>query len=158
MKGFTLIEIIIVVAISAFLAGLSIPRLVLFNDSQALEQTALDFKSHLEEARSYSRSSRDGGGDFADWGIAVPATNYYYIGWRDQDTENVITEVKRYYLPSNISITPYGISQQTVFGRLQSNVEEGAQSYTLERSGISVVVTVDANGNIEYEELTYEEQ
>ncbi len=59
MRGFTLIEIVIVVAIMAIIVSISFRTLVSFNNAQALDKDTKGILSLLDEARSNTLQSQD---------------------------------------------------------------------------------------------------
>ncbi len=151
MKGFTLIEIIIVVSIMAFLSGIAIPRINSFNHSQVLEQTSLDFASAVEDARSRSLNSQTYSGSTVFWGIETASSAYYLRYCADSlpynsALDNLTSNVKAYNLPSGVTLSPVG--SEIVFARLSAGVLEGAATYTLTYGGATATVTVASNGTI----------
>ncbi|MDP1710409.1 MAG: prepilin-type N-terminal cleavage/methylation domain-containing protein [candidate division WWE3 bacterium] len=66
-RGFTLIEILVVITITALLAGVSAAALNNFNRSQRLAQGAKELETVLREAQSRALSSVEG----RNWGVHI---------------------------------------------------------------------------------------
>lgn len=101
--GFTLIEMLVVVAIIAFLVSLGISAYNQFNRRQIVTQAALDLKNNLRMAqnKAFSGEKTCTPGALDGYEVYFSASSYYYRAKCGGDYSPGMT----FSLPSTVSIT-----------------------------------------------------
>lgn len=129
MKGFTLVEVLIVIGIAGALVALTIPLGIGFYNSQQLDTTTEEIVQALRRAQLKAMSMQD---DSA-WGV------YFEIGQYRLEDETFV-------LNSNIEITG---TNQVIFSKL-----EGLPSYTgninISNDKETQTITINAQGVVSY--------
>lgn len=74
-QGFTLLELLIVIAIVALVGGMVSIKFLRVNQATAVEDSALTLSSHLKEARSRTLSGQTSGAA-SSWGVYIDPTLY----------------------------------------------------------------------------------
>lgn len=155
LKGFTLLELLIVVAIIGLLTGVAIPAFSAFTRRQALTQAAKNLKTDLRAVQNRAVSGVEG----QRWGVhLVQGTTNYEIF----STSSYVYSVgQTKNLPSGVQVSALsrhaGGQSNVVFDRLTGTVgvyqNNGTQLgsdiiITLTLSGTNRYVRVDAGGKI----------
>lgn len=144
-NGFTLIEFLVVVAISSSLVFLTFNSFVVLNKSQALEEQSQSAVTLLEKARSLSLSSKSD----SNYGVRFETTrmvlfkgNSYTAGISSNEIENLNSLVTI----SNISLSG-GVSD-VIFSRLNGVVSAtGTVRFSLKsNSSSSSTITIFKSG------------
>lgn len=73
-RGFTLIEVMLSVAIIGLLAGLSLPVYATFQQRNDLDLTTQSVADMLRRAQTYARSVRGDSGVDTQWGVEIQST------------------------------------------------------------------------------------
>jgi len=150
-SAFTLIELLIVIAIIGILAAASIPAFSSFTTSQRLSQAAKQVKNDLRSAQN--RAINNVGGKA--WGVRFNLTGHTYTAF-SCDTLTLSsctcaseTIVATKSLADNFTFT--GSNDRFIFEQITGAVcDSGASnSVTLELDGSPRTITVTAGGKIE---------
>lgn len=103
MRGFTLIEILVVIAIIAFVVGIAIPSFSAFTGRRRLVEATREVKSTLKDAQSRALSSIDG----LNWGVHFEKGSNSFVLFSfsgDFDYGSATAEVS-HKLPSGVVIS-----------------------------------------------------
>jgi prepilin-type N-terminal cleavage/methylation domain-containing protein len=151
--GFSLIELLVVVAIMAVILGSSIAGYNQFNETQKLKQAALTLKNNLRYAqeKALSSSKPEGITDCGTFvGYRMTVTGAGALSYSMNAVCNNGSEITGptgiYNLPQNVS---FGNSAQILFQPLTKGVS-GATGVVLKLDSASVMVNVAPNGEISY--------
>lgn len=153
MKGFTIIEIIIVIAIIAVLFGTGFLRLLDYRQHQTLNSTKQSIVAILRDAQNRSISQESG----ARWGVHFEnppgtANNFYELFSGASYSQNNV--VSRNNLDPEIKfIDPAdGITKDVIFLPITGKL--GAVASTtialFSDSSVSSTIAIDLNGKIQY--------
>lgn len=147
-QGFTVLEILFVVAIIALAVTIVTISLSKLNSSQALDQSAALITSILDEARSLTLSSK---GD-SQYGVYLEASQVVLFKgatYSQPDPTNVVTSLHALVGLRNITLSGGGTS--VVFQRLTGNTDEtGTAEIFLKASPTTFrTITVRATGIVE---------
>lgn len=141
--GFTLIEILLSVAIISIVASLSLPILSSFNDRNDLDITAQGIASGLRRAQTYARGVN---GD-SQWGVRVQsgsATVFKGSSYGTRDTAYDETTT----IPA--LLTPTGLSD-VVFSKLEGAPSQtGTITLTNTNTNETRAITINAEGMVSY--------
>ncbi len=142
-RGFTLIEILLSVAIISLVTGMSLPLLASFNDRNDLDLTTQSIVSQLRRAQTYARGMS---GD-SQWGVHTPngsATFFKGTAYASRDAA--------YDEPTDISttITVGGLSD-IIFAKLDATPSTtGNITLTNANTNETRTVTINAKGMVSY--------
>jgi prepilin-type N-terminal cleavage/methylation domain-containing protein len=134
-KGFTLIEIMVTVAIFAVITSVILARNSKFDDETLLQSAAYEVALSVRTAQNYGIDvlGQEGNYDSA-YGVYFPSVSSSYVLFRDVDGDNVADEgetVETYELNRGFTI-------QKVCSLPDANVNPGCESATREE-GISIL-------------------
>lgn len=115
MKGFTLIEILVVIAILVLLSALVWPPFMDFKRNESLRAVVLEVESVLQQARSETLAAR-GGNNFGVKFEVDRVTLFIGNSYDSLDPTNRVTLLPKIVNISNIELT--GDSTVVVFERL----------------------------------------
>jgi len=162
--GFTLMEVLIVLAIMAIMTGILLARRNLQSDSQTLEQATQRLISELRRAQGMAvAGAQDLGGltKATGYGIKDATTNSYVLFVRDSIDANFCpagneATLVTILLPANITIAnSFGVSPANVFFSppdpktcINDNSANGSIVYTLTLAGICKKVNITKYGQI----------
>lgn len=161
--GFTLVEIMLTVAILSFLTAAVLPGVGNFTDINILNQTLLNIASDLENTKFKALSGAYAGPPSksesrVNWGLAncpsssSQGSSYYTLAPFDISTKLPITGVysRSITLPANTTIWCSSSSPvNIIFERLSGNlVSGGGVVITVRRGSYTGTVTVSNGGNI----------
>lgn len=148
LVGFTLVELLIVIAILSTILGLGIASYNGFNRRERLKQSALTLKSHLRFAQTKAMSAeKPGVGCSAFVGMEVTFISTTYTVSHQCSPEGVVGAPETFSLPSDITFSPVpsGITFLTSTNRTDSTTD---QSITLVNGSQSYMIVVSSNGNV----------
>ena len=142
-SGFTLIEVLLSVAIIGLITGMSLPVLASFNDRNDLDLTAQSIASQLRRAQTYTRGIN---GD-SQWGVRAQngsATLFKGSSYAARDTS--------YDEPTTISssIAVTGLSD-LLFAKLDGTPSAtGTITLTNTNTNETRTITINAKGMVSY--------
>ncbi len=143
-KGFTALEILIVIAIIAIIGGVLLPSFGAMRRDQVLKSAVEDVASALDKARSESLSSRDSSeyGVHFETNMAVIFTGVAYTAGASSNQEVAISA------PASISaITLSGGGSEVYFDRLSGEPNKTG-TITITNDSASKVITISATGSV----------
>jgi len=120
-KGFTLIEIIIVISIMAFLVSAGIVSYRSFEKSTELEKTAHNIMSVLKLAQSKTTASEDA----SQYGVHFESDKY--ILFKGNIYQSEAEDNKTYNIPNRLEIHDIDLSEESsdvIFQRILGNTEQ----------------------------------
>lgn len=142
-RGFTLIEVLLSVAIISLITGMSLPILASFNDRNDLDLTAQGIVSQLRRAQTYARGTN---GD-SQWGVHAQnggAVLFKGSSYATRDTS--------YDEPTTISptVTVTGLSE-FLFAKLDGTPSTtGSVTLTNTNTNETRTITINAKGMVSY--------
>lgn len=140
-RGFSLLEVLLSVAIISFLAGLSMPIYAGFHTRNSMDLAAQSIAQALRRAEAYSQAVK---GD-SQWGVRVAsgtATLYKGSSYALRDTaydENIT-------IPGNVAVS--GLSE-VVFTKL-SGAPSTTGTVTLSTTNQTRNISINAKGMVDY--------
>jgi prepilin-type N-terminal cleavage/methylation domain-containing protein len=143
-KGFTLIEVLLVISILGILAGLSIPFLINFKNSQDFDNTVDQMISVLRKAQEKSISAEKD----SFWGVNF-SQPFRYILFRENFNQNN-PENEIYEFSKNINLTTSG--QEIKFLKLSGGIEEDF-IIDLTTFNKKIRIIINREGKIDYFKL-----
>lgn len=139
--GFTLVEVLVVIAVSAVVLGLTVPTSLRFYQNQLVDDTARTLKDTLRRARAYSSAIRNG----ASYGVKIlPGSFVLFQG--ASYSSRVASEDEAIMYPSNITVT--GTVSEFDFSKLYATSTASTTIQIFGDAG-TVVIGVNAYGKIE---------
>ena len=135
-KGFTLIEIILVIALFTLIAGLTYPYMWTYLAHQQLAVTTEDVITNIRRAQNKAIINEEN----TAWEMHF-YDNYYIIG-----KHLAAKESENFLVPDNLSVT----GDMVVFQKLTGKPDESA-TITVRHSGINEQknIIINAEGNIQ---------
>lgn len=122
-KGFTLVEMMVTVAVAAILLAIAMPSLESISNSNALKSTTRDLVSTISTARSQSISTRTNV-------LVEPAAGGWASGWTIS-YDNAAAEVDQEYLPRDgVTVTRVGGNGSLTF-LSRGGLQGGAATFTV---------------------------
>jgi prepilin-type N-terminal cleavage/methylation domain-containing protein len=117
-KGFTLVEIVIVIAIMAIISTVVIFSFSNINSSSALDKGAMEVLSNLNKARSLTLSSKDS----SSYGVRFESSRIilFKSPYNSASSENIVTDLNSLVTISSVSLSG-GVPEAT-FSRLSGAV------------------------------------
>ena len=98
VKGFTLIELMVTIAVAAVLLGIAVPSFQGIARNNAVKATANDLVSTITAARQQSMSTRSA--------ISVlPSTGGWNKGWKLDYADNSVEEDGEFFPRRNVSVS-----------------------------------------------------
>lgn len=141
-RGFTLIEIIVSVAILLLLSGVFIANYNGFSNSQTVRQSALDLMANLQAARTSASAGVKPSGCDTLVGYTVNFTSSAYTAQALCQT-GAVGEIRTYTLPAGVTFSP--IPQSFTFYALSRGASAG-QTLGIVGNGVTMNVTVSTSG------------
>ena len=138
--GFTLIEMLLVFAITATMALLTIPGAVNYFRRQSLDESTMTLASDLRRVRDQAMAGKND----ASWGLRQFGT-FYVLFEGPSYAGRDVTEDLTVNLDSGVALTG---PTEMVFAKL-SGVPSVSGTYKLANDLVNYNVYVDANGKIE---------
>jgi prepilin-type N-terminal cleavage/methylation domain-containing protein len=141
-RGFTLVEMLLSVAIISLLAGLSLPVYASFSNRNELDITAQNLASALRRAQVYARGVH---GD-SQWGVAIQSEAIILFKGSSYASRDAA-----YDEPSSISAsTTVGGLSEVLFAKLSGTpAATGTVTFT-NVNNESKTVTINAKGTVSY--------
>lgn len=135
-KGFTLVEIILVIAIFTLIAGLTYPYMWTYLARQQLAVTTEDIITSLKRAQNKAITNEEN----TAWGIFFYDDYYLIIKYPSE------SESENFSLPNNLSVT----GDMVIFQKLTGKPEDSA-TLTIRHSGINEqkIISINEEGNIQ---------
>lgn len=127
-SGFTLVEMIITIAVMALITAIAYPGMQSQIAKARVAQTAGDIESALKEARAEALIKRTN--------ITVQLSNNQMLSATGLNNQSVIKPVK---VPKNVTITPLGNTPTTIVFTANKVVKNGANSSNLNANNGFVV-------------------
>lgn len=148
--GFTLVELLIVIAVIGILAASSIPVFSSYTASQRLSQAAKNVKNDLRSAQNRAINGVEG----KAWGMSFNGSNSYTIFTctsLSTCTCNGQTNFITKSLATGFTISSATIIFDEISGDICANGSplSGSTSFTVTLSGVFRTITVSAGGKIE---------
>ena len=143
-RGFTLIEIVAVVAIMGIITGLLLTTFFSLSNYSSLERDAAEARAHLEEARIYTQGSRQA----SSYGVRFEDNEMVLFkgeSWLERDDELRSYEFNR---STEVSLGGLGGESEIVFRRLFGEPSVSG-TITLSGSGRTVEINVLSSGFVE---------
>jgi len=118
-KSFTLIELLLAIAILGILAGLSVPFLINFKAIQDLDITTQEVVSVLRKAQERSISAEKN----SSWGVNFSQPKKYILFRENFNLSSVENEI--YEIPANIGLTSnlFEVKFEKLSGRISNEFE-----------------------------------
>lgn len=141
-RGFTLLEVLLSVALIAILTGISVPSFHLLMVSNDLDNTSNNLVQSLRRARGLSRAVD---GDVS-WGVNINSVNITLFKGssfvnRDTNSDEI------FEMPGNV--TPSGIGE-VVFEKFSGNPQTTGDIILKTSNNESRNITINPKGMIEY--------
>ncbi len=151
MKGFTLIELIISIAIIAIIASIGIINLFSYRNRQDLSLNTGKIVEVLRNAQNRSISQENG----TRWGVhfinvSAPNLDYYELFYGASYALNTIVSTAT--LPSNITFEVPSVSSTIIFSPITGlpNASTTVKIYLLSNPTTSSTIIISNNGNISF--------
>lgn len=141
-QGFTLVELLLSVAIITTLTGLSLPVLESFVRRNDLDLTAQSFVSGIRRASMYARGSQ---GD-STWGVKFASTGMTIFRGTSYATRST-TYDETIPLPGSVSTSS---TSEIVFSKLTATPSAGATILLTGTTNDTRTITVNAEGMVDY--------
>lgn len=139
-RGFTLLEVIIVVALGVLLVALTLPVGVSYYRSQAADETGAQLLSVFSRAASESRLGKDNGA----FGVKFFPDRYVYFGGDSYASRNTARD-ETYLLPTGVTLSsPF---DEFVFAKL-TGIPNATGTILLSQFERTLSITVDDLGMI----------
>lgn len=152
MKGFSLVELLLTMAIMSILAAVAFASYAGFKNKQSVEAEVMEIKAIIRETMELAKSQADGSG----WGIRFTnptgTDNDYYEIWKGTSYASG-TVTRRMNLGSNMQFTDpaNGAVKDFIFqkatGLLAASSSVTVQSLT---GGGAGTVNIDTSGRADY--------
>jgi prepilin-type N-terminal cleavage/methylation domain-containing protein len=152
--GFTLVELLVVIAVTGVVLGLVIPSFTSFIQSQYLKQGAEQVLGDLRAAQSRSQTGMaDPSGNNVCWGITIPkvtncgvvdCTVNYDVGYSSTCNPGSFTVVSTNRLPGAVQAVAGGV---IIFSRLTGRLSSAAD-VRLSLNSVDKHVIVEVGGNM----------
>ncbi len=152
MKGFTLIELIIVIAVSAVLSVIGIAAFVTYSRAQVLTAATQDVATMLQVAKSRAQSQvkPDAGAcatsTLDGYKVVITATNIYKLVAVCGSNDSPITDQEKTLRNATFSDSSVG---RFFFFRVLSGSFEGASEAVISAYEKSKAITVSSSGIIQ---------
>jgi len=137
--GFTILEIVIVVAVSVFILVAGLSAFSQFNKNQALRGAAAEAISVLDKGRSLTLGARDN----IEYGVHFEADKIVLFKgatYSSSDTSNKVTKMNPLVTISDISLT--GGGSDVIFNRLSGETVQGGTVTISLVSNASITKTI----------------
>ena len=147
-KGFTLIEILVALALLAIVSAITMASFSNLNKTNALDSSVANIVSILDEARSKTLASQNS----EQYGVHLEQNQVIsFIGnsYNSGDSDNVVFTINKLVEISDISLTSGG--NDIIFDRLTGQVDQNGSLVVRLKSdnAVSTTVTVFGTGIIE---------
>ncbi len=124
MKGFTLIEILVVILILAGITAFTFPNLLPFREKNLLENSVEEVMNILRLAQSNSTASKQD----KVWGVSFSKSEYILFKKESIEEENG-EEKEKYALPSSLEFRWENDNTEMVFSKITGGVSEESNEY-----------------------------
>jgi len=144
-RGFSLLELLLVIAIGVILASLSAPLAIQFYENQLVTDASKQIQDTLDMARTFSVTNL---GDAPHGLFLVPASHQYTLFQGESYVTRDVGEDQVYDFPASVTVT--ATSTEVVFSRLYgtSTIDEvwAVHAGTFFRN-----IRIHSSGNVERE-------
>ncbi len=147
MKGFTLIELILVIAISATLAALAIPTIGQFSNRTQIDATETEIISALRFAQAKAMAVRQD----SKFGVYFDNANRKFYIFRGNNFGDNPAENIEYNYPNTINIVQAFTNNQADFEKLFGTTTDTGNITITNNIGQTRIISVSAIGKIELE-------
>ncbi|MEK7575817.1 MAG: hypothetical protein AAB491_01890 [Patescibacteria group bacterium] len=149
MKGISIIEIIIILAVISIVLGIVVINLTSFREEQALNSTINESISYINEARSKTLSSKD----FSQYGIHFEQTKitlFKGVNYNSSDSNNIDYIFSSLLEISSISLN--GGGNEVIFQKITGKTDQfGTVTYRVKNNpSKSKIITIKSTGIIDY--------
>jgi len=159
--GFTLIELIVSVAIISILTAIGIASYTSFQQTQELKTAASELKNNLRfyqnKALAGENADLCGANDFYGYNIIINSSFYeaYVTCSVGEGDGNIQASKKTYNLPANITINLETTGNLT-FKAMTGGIESAREPFIINLCGYGKLytITVDQSGNIQDEGIS----
>lgn len=144
-RGFTLLEMLVVVSITLGVMGAIVVNYNSFNDTQKLRQAALSLKSNLRLAQSRAVSGvkpNSGCTSLAGYRVTFAASSYVI---QAVCTEGLVGQIVDTQLPAGVTFSP---APGAVTYAVITGTAAGATTITMSAAGRTYGLQVSASGDI----------
>ena len=142
-SGFTLLELLLSVAIIGVLAGISMPLYMTFNQRNALNSSAEDVVAALRRAQTYARGVEED----SQWGVKIASgTATLFKGSSYASREISFDEPIN--IPANITVS--GALTEVIFSKLVGAPATTGSVTLTSNTNETRTVTLNAKGMVSY--------
>jgi len=146
--GFTLVEVLVVIAILIIISALTFASFFNLDDRQALDVSVKQIDSFLEEARSLTLASKDA----SQYGVHFDTesiTRFRGSVYSETDPDNVVSNLHNKIQISDVSLS--GGGNEVIFDRLTGNTSQsGTITISLKSDPTQTrIITIEATGIVQ---------
>lgn len=148
-KGFTLVELLIAIAISALLLGIGLSRYLSFNQNQTLHQAAQNLRNNLRTAANRAMTGEkptSGCAQLDGYQVTFTVSSYSIQAKCGVGLAGTATTVT---LPSALSLALFPASPTTVLFKVLGSGADSAKAITLSAFGKNEIVNISLSGEVQ---------
>ncbi|MBU1032419.1 MAG: hypothetical protein ABII13_03730 [Patescibacteria group bacterium] len=142
--GFTLVELLLVIAGGAIIAGLMIPVAVSFYNNQQVDDMANSLKVTLRRARTFAVAQRND----SRYGVRIEPGSFVLFQGASYAARNTSTQ-EIFTIPSNLNVT--SSRNEFVFSKLYGTSTASSNIVITGLGSRSVTLSVATSGKVELE-------
>lgn len=143
--AFTFMELLIVIALTSILVGISIPVLSLFFSSNQIKTTGWEMVNTIR----FAQTNASNGKGASDWGVHFEMQEVVIFKGETYDPENASNE--RYIFPDSIRLSSILLADgghEMIFNRGSGETEEYG-TITLTNGSTNGIITINEKGVID---------